>query len=65
MTALESEVLEALTPTTRLLRPETLAAILQRPRAEIDKASKALRAQGLVGRNASGQWYAYREQRVS
>ncbi|WP_280305661.1 hypothetical protein [Nocardia neocaledoniensis] len=61
MTTLESEVLAALRrPAGRLLYPETIAAILQRPRPEIDQAVASLRAQRLACRAASGQWYARR-----
>lgn len=65
MTALESQVLDALRPNTRLLYTETLAAILQRPAAEVEKAAKSLRAQKLVGRNACGQWHAFRIRKSS
>ena len=60
MTKLETEVLDALRQPSRLLYPETLAAILQRPRPEIDQAVKSLRAQKLVDRNKCGQWRALR-----
>lgn len=60
MTPLESEVRDVLRPRGRLLYPETIAAILQRPRAEIDKAVEGLRAQHLAARNRCGQWYADR-----
>lgn len=60
MTALETDVFAALHPTTRLLYPETLAAILQRPVAEIDRAVESLRKQQLADRNRCGQWRALR-----
>lgn len=60
MTSLESEVLDALRPSGRLLLPETLAAILDRPVSEIDRAVASLRTQQLAFRNRCGQWYAYR-----
>ncbi|MFC5791779.1 hypothetical protein ACFPPE_18195 [Agromyces tardus] len=65
MTTLESAVFDTLHPTTRLLYPETIAAILQRPVAEINQAVKSLRAKRLAMRNACGQWSAYRTRRVS
>lgn len=58
MTTLETEVLDALRQPSRLLYPETLAAILQRPRPEIDQAVESLRVQRLASRNRCGQWAA-------
>ncbi|MFD6224356.1 hypothetical protein [Nocardia asteroides] len=60
MTILESKVFEALQQPGRLLYPETLAAILQRPRNQIDDAVESLRAQRLVVRNRCGQWSVLR-----
>lgn len=60
MTKLEIEVLDALRQPSRLLYPETLAAILQRPRPEIDQAVESLHAQKLVRPNRCGQWQAAR-----
>ncbi|MFC4373297.1 hypothetical protein ACFO5K_04210 [Nocardia halotolerans] len=65
MTTLESRVMEALSQRGRLLYPGTLAAILHRPRHEIEEAVESLRAKRLVMRNACGQWSAYRVRRVS
>lgn len=60
MTPLDLEVLDTLRPSGRLLYPETIAAIMQRPRTEIDKAVERLRAQHLAARNRCGQWYSVR-----
>lgn len=60
MTALEAEVFEKLQQPARLLHTETLAAILQRPVVEIDRAVASLRAKRLVVRNYAGQWAARR-----
>lgn len=58
MTTLESDVLQALIPRGRLLYPETLAAILHRPRPEIDQAVESSRTQQLAWPNRRGQWQA-------
>lgn len=60
MSTVEIEVLEKLREPSRLLYPETLAAILQRPVTEIDKAVESLRAQRLVVCNRVGQWSVLR-----
>ncbi|MFE3322516.1 hypothetical protein [Nocardia sp. NPDC059195] len=60
MTTLESAVMEALHQRGRLLYPETLAAILQRPRVEIDRGVESLRTQQLAWPNRCGQWQATR-----
>ncbi|MEU3011035.1 hypothetical protein [Nocardia asteroides] len=58
MTALETEILDKLNDPPRSLYTEALAAILQRPRAEIDRAVMALYDRRLVWRNRAGQWAA-------
>lgn len=63
--ALESQVLDTLRAPGRLLYCETIAAILQRPRAEIERAVDSLWDQKLVRRNVCGQWSAYRAGRAS
>ncbi|MFD4442548.1 hypothetical protein ACFWPK_22535 [Nocardia sp. NPDC058519] len=60
MTTLETEVLDARRQPSRLLYPETIAAILQRPRSEIEQAVESLRTQQLVVPNRCGQWMAIR-----
>lgn len=60
MTTLEAEVLEALRPNTRLLYPETIAAISQHPVTEVDQALVALGKRQLAYRNQCGQWRAAR-----
>lgn len=66
MTTCETEVMEALhSPRGRTLYAPVLAAILQRPQAEIDQAVESLRARRLVGRSPCGQWRAYRVRKSS
>ncbi|MEV4155389.1 hypothetical protein AB0J48_20400 [Nocardia salmonicida] len=60
MTALESDVLDVLRQPGRLLYPETIAAILQQPRPDIDQAVESLRTQRLAVPNRCGQWMANR-----